>query len=145
MIAVKRSESVVALALSFLCACGMPPQETPEENLPRQEDLSEADVEDAADLIDPSSAEAPGTSDQDELQSLGVILSPRPACASVRHTVGTVTQTVTVCNRSCASTISFVVRRVGLDSPCLHAAPRACRSYRWANGFNYQGTDFGCD
>src|SRR5207344_1377352 len=35
--------------------------------------------------------------------------------------------------------------RVGPDSPCLHASPGWFRSYKWANGLNYQGTTFGCD
>lgn len=70
--------------------------------------------------------------------------SPRPSCASVKHTSGFVTQTTTVTNH-CSYTVSFVVNRVGADSPCLHAAPDTSRSYKWANGFNYQGTTFGCD
>jgi hypothetical protein len=70
--------------------------------------------------------------------------APRPPCASVRHTVGIFTQTVYVINR-CSQTVSFVVHRVGPDSPCLHAAPGRIRSYTWLNGLNYQGTTFGCD
>lgn len=67
-----------------------------------------------------------------------------PSCVNVRHTVGTITQTVSVTN-NCSDTVSFVVHRVGPDSPCLHVAPNSWRSYEWANGLNYQGTTFGCD
>ena len=67
-----------------------------------------------------------------------------PSCVNVRHTAGTFTQTVYVTNY-CSSTVSFVVHRVGPDSPCLHAAPGYTRSYKWGNGLNYQGTTFGCD
>lgn len=78
---------------------------------------------------------------------LAVAVTPaaaRPACVSVRHTVGIFTQTVYVTNR-CSRTVSFVVHRVGPDSPCLHASPHTVRYYKWANGLNYQGTTFGCD
>jgi hypothetical protein len=68
----------------------------------------------------------------------------RPACVSVRHTAGNITQTVYVTN-NCSRTVSFVVHRVGPDSPCLHVSPHHWRSYKWANGLNYQGTTFGCD
>jgi hypothetical protein len=67
-----------------------------------------------------------------------------PSCVKVRHTVGTITQTVYVTN-NCSYTVSFVVHRVGPDSPCLHATPNSWRSYEWANGLNYQGITFGCD
>ncbi|MTD54318.1 hypothetical protein [Amycolatopsis pithecellobii] len=69
----------------------------------------------------------------------------KPSCVNVRHTVGTATQTVYVTN-NCSYTVSFVVHRVGPDSPCLHAGPHGgSRSYKWANGLNYQGISFGCD
>lgn len=68
----------------------------------------------------------------------------RPLCVKVTHTTGTFTQTVYVTN-NCRSTVSFVVHRVGPDSPCLHASPNTVRSYKWANGLNYQGITFGCD
>lgn len=67
-----------------------------------------------------------------------------PSCVKLRHTAGIVTQTVYVTN-NCSSTVSFVVHRVGPDSPCLHASPGYTRSYKWSNGLNYQGTTFGCD
>jgi hypothetical protein len=68
----------------------------------------------------------------------------RPGCVNVTHTSGIITQTVYVHNH-CSYTVSFVVHRVGPDSPCLHASPHRTRWYRWANGLNYQGTTFGCD
>jgi hypothetical protein len=68
----------------------------------------------------------------------------KPACVDVWHNSGIVTQTVYVRNR-CSYVVSFVVHRVGPDSPCLHASPGTTRSYKWANGLNYQGTTFGCD
>lgn len=68
----------------------------------------------------------------------------KPSCVRVRHTAGTITQTVYVTNH-CSRTVSFVVHRAGPDSPCLHAAPGSTRWYRWANGLNYEGTSFGCD
>jgi hypothetical protein len=67
-----------------------------------------------------------------------------PSCVTVRHDAGIITQTVYVTNH-CSSTVSFVVHRVGPDSPCLHASPGDTRSYKWSNGLNYQGTTFGCD
>jgi hypothetical protein len=71
-------------------------------------------------------------------------VAAQPSCVNVRHTAGILTQTVYVTN-NCSYTVSFVVHRVGPDSPCLHAAPHETRSYKWANGLNYQGTTFGCD
>jgi hypothetical protein len=68
----------------------------------------------------------------------------RPSCASVSHTTGWVTQTVTIRNH-CSYTLSFVVHRFGPDSPCLHVSPGHYRYYRWGNGLNYYGTSFGCD
>ena len=68
----------------------------------------------------------------------------RPRCVKVKHTAGTITQTVYVRNL-CARTVSFVFHRVGPDSPCLHAAPGHLRGMKWANGLDYQGTSFGCD
>lgn len=70
--------------------------------------------------------------------------SPKPSCVTVSHSSGWVTQTTTVTNR-CGYTVSFVVHRVGPDSPCLHASPNTSRSYKWSNGLNYEGTTFGCD
>jgi hypothetical protein len=67
-----------------------------------------------------------------------------PSCVKLKHDAGIVTQTVYVTN-NCSSTVSFVVHRVGPDSPCLHASPGHTRSYKWGNGLNYQGTTFGCD
>ena len=67
-----------------------------------------------------------------------------PSCVKLRHTAGIVTQTVYVTNK-CSSTVSFIVHRVGPDSPCVHASPGHTRSYKWGNGLNYQGTTFGCD
>jgi len=67
-----------------------------------------------------------------------------PSCVKLRHTAGIVTQTVYVTNK-CSSTVSFIVHRVGPDSPCVHASPGHTRSYKWGNGLNHQGTTFGCD
>jgi hypothetical protein len=68
----------------------------------------------------------------------------KPSCVNLRHNSGIVTQTVYVTN-NCSRTVSFVVHRVGPDSPCLHASPGTTRTYKWGNGLNYQGTTFGCD
>jgi hypothetical protein len=70
--------------------------------------------------------------------------APKPSCVKVRHTAGIVTQTVYVTN-NCSRTVSFIVHRRGPDSPCLHASPGHTRTYKWANGLDYQGTTFGCD
>lgn len=68
----------------------------------------------------------------------------KPSCVTVRHTVGNVTQTVWVANH-CPRTVSFVIHRVGADSPCLHAAPGQARGMKWARPYPYEGTTFGCD
>jgi hypothetical protein len=68
-----------------------------------------------------------------------------PDCVDVDHWSGVITQTVKVTN-NCPSRVSFIVHRVGPDSPCLHASAfGGWRSYTWGNGLNYQGTTFGCD
>ena len=71
--------------------------------------------------------------------------SKKPKCVKTTHDAGNITQTVYVKNRCPRATISFVVHRTGPDSPCLHVAPGHTRSYRWANGLDYQGTTYGCD
>jgi hypothetical protein len=74
----------------------------------------------------------------------GARAAAAPSCVNVRHSAGIITQTVYVEN-NCSTTVSFIVHRVGPDSPCLHASPGHTRSYKWGNGLNYQGTTFGCD
>jgi hypothetical protein len=69
----------------------------------------------------------------------------KPKCVETTHNAGNVTQTVYVENHCPRATISFVVHRTGPDSPCLHVAPGHVRSYKWANGLDYQGTSYGCD
>jgi hypothetical protein len=66
-----------------------------------------------------------------------------PSCARVEHSSGIVTQTVKVTN-NCRSTISFSVRRVGQNSPCYIVRPGHWRTYKWANGLNYQGITWNC-
>jgi hypothetical protein len=68
----------------------------------------------------------------------------RPPCVDVEHTVGTITQTVTVTN-NCSYTVSFVIHRAGPDSPCLHASPGTSRGMRWTRAAAYQGTTYDCD
>jgi hypothetical protein len=69
----------------------------------------------------------------------------KPKCVEVEHTVGTITQTVTVKNHCPRATVSFVIHKDGLDSPCLHAAPGRSRGMKWPRPATYQGTSFGCD
>ncbi len=66
-----------------------------------------------------------------------------PSCARVDHSSGIVTQTVKVTN-NCRYTVSFSVRRVGQNSPCYIVRPGHWRTYKWANGLNYQGITWNC-
>jgi hypothetical protein len=70
--------------------------------------------------------------------------APKSSYVNVWHNSGIVTQTVYVTNH-CSRTVSFIVHRVGPDSPCLRASPGTTGSYKWGNGLDYQGTTFGCD
>jgi hypothetical protein len=83
----------------------------------------------AAAMLQPGSAQAAG----------------RPSCAKVGHTVGNITQSVTV-SSICPHTISFEVHRaLGPDLPCMHVPNHRSVSVKWGRWQAYQGTSFGCD
>jgi hypothetical protein len=134
--------AALGFATALISACTAPHEGLTEE-------VRQASADPDAVIADDLLAQAAGAPvevdalDLDE-PSTGQALA-RPACASVSHTSATFTQKTTVCNNSCSSPVSFVVNRVGPDSPCLHASLGQCRTYTWANGLNYQGTTFGCD
>ncbi len=73
----------------------------------------------------------------------GTAAAVNPSCARVDHSSGYITQTVKVTN-NCSYTVSFSVRRQGPDSPCYIVRPGGWRTYKWANGLNYQGIRWNC-
>jgi hypothetical protein len=75
----------------------------------------------------------------------GAQAAGRPACAKVAHSVGNITQSVTV-SSICPHTISFEVHRaLGPDLPCMHVPNHRSVSVKWGRWQSYQGTSFGCD
>ncbi|WP_137815597.1 hypothetical protein [Gandjariella thermophila] len=67
-----------------------------------------------------------------------------PSCATVRHTVGTVTQTVYVTNH-CPHSVSFRVRiALHQDSPCYIVQPGHTRSVKWSRFQAFQGISWNC-
>jgi len=121
---------------------------SPDERTTDRDDDTAAEASDSSEVSSSNPEIANERADQISEQPVASAAlsdnAARPPCVAVRHTTGIITQTVYVTNH-CSSTVSFVVHRVGPDSPCLHASPGATRSYKWANGLNYQGTTFGCD
>jgi hypothetical protein len=96
----------------------------------------------AAHAAAPSAAAAPSSA---VASSAAVAAAARvPACIKVSHTVGLATQTVYVRNRCRWTTVSFVVRRVGPDSPCFILRPHHYRSYKWARYGAFQGIRWNC-
>lgn len=67
-----------------------------------------------------------------------------PSCATVRHTVGTITQTVRVTN-NCSYRVSFRVRiALHQDSPCYIVQPHHWRSVKWSRAQAFQGISWNC-
>jgi len=87
-------------------------------------------------------AATPASADAAATRSVSAVGSGS-GCARVDHSSGIATQTVRVTN-NCSYTISFSVRRVGQNSPCYIVRPHHWRSYKWANGLNYQGITWNC-
>lgn len=65
-----------------------------------------------------------------------------PTCVSVRHTTGSLTQTVYLTN-SCAYGLGWFVDKEGPNSPCYHASAGASYTYKWSKADAYHGT-YGC-
>jgi hypothetical protein len=71
-------------------------------------------------------------------------LPAAPSCATVRHTVGTVTQTVYVTNR-CSHSVSYRVRiALHQDSPCYIVQPGHVSSVKWSRFQAFQGIAWNC-
>jgi hypothetical protein len=67
-----------------------------------------------------------------------------PACAKVEHWNGSVSQTVKVTN-NCSYVISYVVNRVGRDSPCIVLNPGEWQTFQWPRyGLPFQGISWNC-
>ncbi|MFF0309478.1 hypothetical protein ACFYSC_18800 [Streptosporangium sp. NPDC004379] len=88
-------------------------------------------------------AASPGAESPDAVGAPGRVSESAPKCVRYSHSSGIITQTVTVENR-CPYTVSFSIRKVGLDSPCYIVRPGKGKWFKWANGVDFQGIRWGC-
>lgn len=67
----------------------------------------------------------------------------QPECASHNHDHDRWMQKVEIRN-DCEHAITFVVRAVGGDSPCINVQPRNTSYWRWSRLLGLEGVHFGC-